>query len=423
MLLPLLTQAQRWKESPSPLREVYGWSELDIFFPDPSLREAAILSGNYIPANNLPLGIEVWGDRIFIALPKWKDGIPVTLASVPRNPNDAGGLRSPPLLPYPSWEWHLPDDCSGMTSVFRMAVDPCGRLWVLDSGTTDVITDLKQRCPQQLLIFDLKTDTLLRRYILPQDQVKEGSLFTNIVVDVRDGRCDEAFAYIADVWRFGLVVYNLRENRSWRITHNLFLPDPLRCTYNLLGLNWTWMDGIFGMSLTPVDRSGDRILFFHPMSSFREFAVSTEVIRTQNASEANPEAFVLLKEPRGYRNMQSATAGVDRNGVMFYSLVAQNAIGCWNTRHQYGYRTQLQGIVAMDNTTLIFPNDLKIDQDGRQNVWVISNRLPFFLYRSLDPNDINFRIFSAPTKELVRGTVCDPELLFVPSGSPLQCEL
>lgn len=115
-----------------------------------------------------------------------------------------------------------------MTSVFRMQIDECGRLWVMDSGRVDVATEKSyQLCPPAIFIFDLKTDKLIRKYDLRQDEVRDDSLFSNIVVDVRYGECLSAMAYMVDVWRFGIVVYDFFKDESFRFQHHLFFPDPL----------------------------------------------------------------------------------------------------------------------------------------------------------------------------------------------------
>lgn len=85
--------------------------------------------------------------------------------------------------------------------------------------------------PPSLSVADSNQLTL-RRVCL---QTKPESLFTNIVVDIRDGQCDDAFAYAADVFRYGLLVYSWREDRSYRLSHNLFFPDPIASRY----VTWT----------------------------------------------------------------------------------------------------------------------------------------------------------------------------------------
>lgn len=170
--------------------------------------------------------------------------------------------------------------------------------------------------------------------------------------------------------------------------------------------------------------------------------VSTSVLRNESAWTLNNGAgqsnsFVQIGD-RGNRG-QSSTSGIDRNNVQFYTLVQQNAIGCWNADQPY-FQNSID-IIAQDNTTLVFPNDLKIDQEIDQvrfnaadvylmkcpilnlsfhfffvfqGVWVLSNRLPIYLYSQLDFTDINFRIQRASTRDAIVGTACDTNILKQP---------
>lgn len=92
---------------------------------------------------------------------------------------------------------------------------------------------------------------------------------------------------------------------------------------------------------------------------------------------------------------------------MFYNLVLRDSVGCWDLRKPYvGKNLGLVG--AGNSSALIFPNDLKVDQEFPQGLWVLSNRLPDYLYKGLNYDDVNFRVLRADVKDAVRGTVCDP---------------
>lgn len=73
------------------------------------------------------------------------------------------------------------------------------------------------------------------------------------------------------------------------------MPDPLAGDYNIGGLNFQWgTEGIFGMSLSPILADGYRTLFFHPLSSYREFAVSTRILRDQQLSQNSYHEFQVF---------------------------------------------------------------------------------------------------------------------------------
>lgn len=69
------------------------------------------------------------------------------------------------------------------------------------------------------------------------------------------------------------------------------------------------------------------------------------------------------------------------------------------------YEPQYHGIVDRDDVGLVFPADVKVDEN--KDVWVLSDRMPVFLIANLDYTDVNFRIYSAPLQSLIGGTVCD----------------
>ncbi|KAL4712270.1 hypothetical protein ACJJTC_004032 [Scirpophaga incertulas] len=380
-------------------KTLYRWKQIDYEYPSPEERQAAISNGQFIQINVIPLGVERWKDRVFVSTPRWKKGVPATLSSLPTTVQS----ESAPLQPYPSWGWHNADNCTGFTSVFRMNVDHCGVMWVLDSGQVEAFETPRQLCPPTLFAIDLNTNTVLARYPIPAKFVLQNSLITNIIVDSRDAHCKDLHVYIADAWRFGLIVFRASDAAFWRFSHFSFYPEPLLSNYTLHGLNFQWSDGLFGMSLGKF-QNGDRPLYYHSMSSSFEFIVRTSVVRDPSRVSDSVSEFKLLGEPRGFDGQVSAAA-VDRNGVMFYNLISRDSIGCWNTCKPY--KKQNLGIVAQDDRTLVFPNDLRIDHEIPQTVWIITNRLPMYQFNLINPNEYNYRIMYFDPIRAISHSVCE----------------
>jgi len=67
------------------LQEVFHWRVVDFDFPDDASRSKSINSKEFIPENNLPLGLDVWNDKLFITVPRWKSGVFSTLNYVSLN--------------------------------------------------------------------------------------------------------------------------------------------------------------------------------------------------------------------------------------------------------------------------------------------------------------------------------------------------
>uniref|UniRef100_A0A182RYV0 Protein yellow n=1 Tax=Anopheles funestus TaxID=62324 RepID=A0A182RYV0_ANOFN len=386
------------------LQERYSWQQLDFVFPNQRLKQQALARGDYVPTNGLPVGIERWENKLFVSVPRWKDGIPSTLNYIDMNQTPSG---SPALIPYPDWSSNVAGDCAnGLSTVYRIKADKCGRLWALDTGTVGIGNTTQQLCPYALNIWDLKTNRRLRRYELRADDTNANTFIANIAIDM--GRsCDDTYAYMSDELGYGLIVYSFEQNKSWRFAHSFFFPDPLRGDFNVAGLNFQWgEEGIFGMSLTPLQADGYRTLYFSPLASHREFTVSTRILRDESKVEESFHDFQYLKE-RG-PNSHTTSRVMSDTGLQLFNLIDQNAVGCWHS--SLPYSPEYHGLVDRDDVELVFPADVKIDEE--EQVWVISDRMPVFLIADLDYSDVNFRIFSAPLSTLVAGTVCDVQSQF-----------
>lgn len=61
------------------LHIVYEWRQLDFEFPSSSARNQAIEAKTFIPENNIPMGLEIYEDRLFITVPRWKSGVAASL--------------------------------------------------------------------------------------------------------------------------------------------------------------------------------------------------------------------------------------------------------------------------------------------------------------------------------------------------------
>lgn len=393
------------------LNVAFQWRQLDFAFTSDQHRQDAIAKGEFVQENNLPLGLEVHDERVFITVPRWKSGVAASLTYIKLSDS----MDSPKLHPYPNWEAHkLPtsagSDPPEIVSPFRIRADQCGRLWVLDTGVADLLGDTKVYSSASLLVYDLHNDALLRRYQIPKEQVKDESFLANIAVE--DTNCDDSYAYLGDLGAAGLIVYSWKKQTSWRIVHNYFNMDPTAGEFNVSGISFQWTDALFGLGLSAPGQDGFSTLYFHPMCSTNEFSVNTKYLRDEESKDSkdNFHQYKLLGS-RG-PNAQSSVSFLDKNtGVLFYALLNLNAIACWKTTNP-SYTMQSQGRVFMSNVSMVFPNDIKVDAKG--NLWVLSDRLSTFMYSRLDVKDVNFRILTATVSDAIRGTACDAKLVIPP---------
>lgn len=147
-----------------------------------------------------------------------------------------------------------------------------------------------------------------------------------------------------------------------------------------------------------------RAVYFHALSSTKEFSVPNYVLQNQTRALSSDSYFdYLYLGERGPNGQSSAEFFDEKSNVMFYTQVNKDGIGCWNANKPYTPETQ--GLVDTDSDALVFPNDLKVDRDG--NLWVLSDRMPLFIYKNLNPNEYNYRILKGKVSDSILGTPCE----------------
>lgn len=379
------------------LRTILQWSQVEFEYENIEQREQEIKNGNFIPNNVGIIDADIYRSpknpaypSIFVTMPKFQNGVPVTLGKVTQKKYKG----NPIIRPYPSWEWHRNlSDCKKerMVSVFRIQVDECGRLWVLDSGKLgdDLI------CYPQILAFDLETDQLLFKYEIPLSQIEPRSTLVTPIVDVR-GSCRNTFVYAGDCQTYSIIVYDLKKGTSWRITDKRMFPDPDYGTYNILGDEFELMDGILGMSLTTPGLLGRR-LFFHAMSSDTETYVNTEDIRNRTRFIQNPQSSPeIFHTYAGRRKSQSAAEAIDKNGIMYFGSMSDVTLNCWDTSTPYG--PKYINVLDDNKNSMQFLSGIKIirSKNSDEDLLVVSSRFQKLATGRLNTNETNFRIMTAP---------------------------
>jgi len=61
------------------LQEAFSWKTVEFKFDKDSDRAEFIKNKSFILENNLPLGLDVWKDKLFVTVPRWKAGVPSSL--------------------------------------------------------------------------------------------------------------------------------------------------------------------------------------------------------------------------------------------------------------------------------------------------------------------------------------------------------
>lgn len=62
------------------LRVAFEWKEIDFKYENAEARWTAIENHEFRPDNVIPFGLEVYRSRMYVALPRWRNGVPSSLA-------------------------------------------------------------------------------------------------------------------------------------------------------------------------------------------------------------------------------------------------------------------------------------------------------------------------------------------------------
>jgi len=417
---PIIFEGQQPEStSDSPMKVIYSWRTVDFTFQNDGDRERMIQTRQFVPLNCLVLDVDVYetsqgrNRKLFVTLPRVRPGVPVTLATVSQRRRNGQYL----LAPYPDWpsQNRGPGNCgNGITSVFRTHVDPCGRLWVLDSGNNNAFAGNGSIvCPPQILIYDVKNnDRLIGRYTIPSNLVEATSLFVTIAVDTRRPDCSDAYAYIADSLAYRMLVFNLRTQQFWRLSSILFMPFPDQSRFTVNGVSFDLSGGVFGLAIGPTYRNTQkRRLYFHSIDSVKQAWTDTANLRNQSmwardtpaGVGANPRAFHLFS---GERSSQSAAATMNSEGIMFFGLIGSNEIACWNSQQPFVKRNLIS--LAKDNVNLQFNSGIKI---YHEKLYAATSRLQNYMTNRVNENEVNYRILEGDVVRMTRGTKCEFDVI------------
>lgn len=360
-------------------RVMFQWNYIDFAWPTTEARDEAIQRGQYIAANNAITGIKIWNNKMYLAVPRLRDGVPVTLAVTSSTP--VNGVTAPRLEAYPNWNMQKVGDCSAFQSVESMEIDPMGRMWVLDSGRTATLTlEAKDRCPPRLVILNLENGEVLRSYEFPQDVVRrESSYLNDIVVDHEDG----GLAYISDSSRDdpGLIVFSLQNTSSWKVRHESMKAESEAVGFMVGKTHVVSPMHINGLALSPARERQDRQVYYSPLSSFHLYSLPTAVLKN---GTKNVRRFV---RELGKKNSQTAGMMMSSAGVLYFGLLADDAVSIWDSRTSF---TTGQRVISRDHQLMQWPDSFAFDDKG--GLYCVTNAMQNYLANRLDTTIPNYRI-------------------------------
>ncbi|KAL6254948.1 hypothetical protein P5V15_014290 [Pogonomyrmex californicus] len=363
-----------------PFQVIFEWKSIDFQWPSNKERQNALTNGDYIQANNFIVTVKFWKEKMYLTIPRWKDGVPVTLGVTWAKP--VNGVTEPKLEAFPNWSMQKLGDCAAFQLVHSIEIDPKGRMWILDTGRSMSLREPKVDCSPRLVILDLEDNNkILRTYEFPDHVARHTSAYLNdIVLDHEDG----GMAYITDNGAIdpGIIVYSLKNNNSWKIRHKSMRAQAEAVGFmvaNTHVINPVHVDGI---ALSPASNR-DRQVYYSPLSSFSLYSIPVSILKN---NVTNVDQYV---KEHGQKSSQTDGMIMSSTGILYFGLLGDDAIAMWDTKNTQSFAVG-QRIISRDHVLTQWPDSFAFDEAG--NLWCVTNTLQNFLNNRVDINMPNYRL-------------------------------
>uniref|UniRef100_A0A348G6A5 Royal jelly protein n=1 Tax=Odontomachus monticola TaxID=613454 RepID=A0A348G6A5_ODOMO len=279
------------------------WTGGPFEWPCPTTKSMFKNSGRYISKNVLATRAVIYKDDAILALPRFKVGVPVTLARISLKDKNCQAN----LLPYPCWSFQEEGTCSALQNVVDLYLDPQDILWVLDSGIVNSLEEPLRKCPPKVVALDVKTGKMMKSVDL-SDLTSASSRLQYVVADYNpDGR---VFIYVSDAATRAVLVYDVTSSRGYRVV----LPQAVTT-------NCSRRDVLYLALIRRQD--GSTCLIFTYLGGSRLFSIRTDHLRS---GSAHGKIHDLGPKPK-----RMIILGTDNGSALFFRYEGEADVYRWDS--------------------------------------------------------------------------------------------
>ncbi|XP_073975243.1 major royal jelly protein 1-like isoform X2 [Rhodnius prolixus] len=322
-----------------------GWY---IGWQNKTQKEDLITKGMYRPKNILPTRFQMFNDSIFVALPRFRCGVPFSLGML----DFKDFCKAEPLMyPYPSWFANRYDSDDSVHNAVDLIVDLNGILWVLDTGVINTLTSPKIVDMPRVIGYCLKTAKVVHIVNL-SPFVTDKSRFQYIEVETYQR---QTFIYVSDAGSNLIIVWDTTRGQGFKV----LLPNNVRDGAH------SPKDAVLYVALLK-GRCNGSFLYFTYLHGKKLFHIDTQNLRSGKTTGGIEED--------GVKPGRIVLLGTDHGTTLFFRIRGKADIYMWNSTQEFRSENL---ILAQPIDNGRFPTH--VTSGYRSLIWTLESNFPDFM--------------------------------------------
>ncbi|XP_060521908.1 major royal jelly protein 2 [Cylas formicarius] len=281
------------------------WTGGPIEFPSPEIKSMYKSSGKYDPRHLIATRGQIFQNDLYVALPRYKPGVAVTLAKVCLKTTACEAV----LTPFPCLSSQEIGNCEALQNVVDLFVDPYGILWALDIGVVNTLEHPVRKAPPKVVAYNLNTGKRVKNVDLSGLVVKASRLqYVLVEYDVKG----KPTVYVIDGATRSILVVDVAANKSYRVVlPNAVVGNKRDVLYAVL-----------------VQKGcGNNFIILTYLSSNKIFSIRTDYLRA-GCVQGKIESV-------GVKDCKLVVLGTDGGSAVFFRPEGEQEVYRWDTNEPF----------------------------------------------------------------------------------------
>ncbi|KAG8040907.1 hypothetical protein G9C98_001895 [Cotesia typhae] len=326
----------------------------NLVWPSPDTEQTFSRNGRYDRRSIIGTKIQLFEDQVFIAFPRLKPGVPITLGVAKHGNKNI-------YEAFPCWAMQEEGNCDGLQSVVDISVDDNGILWALDTGIVNTLTQPVFRCKPKVFAFNIRNKELIKVIDLSK-LVIETSRLQNLIVDY--GEDGKVYLYIGDASGRGIIVYDVVGNSGFRMS----LPQAVNLANSKKDV----------LQMVLVRKATGPELYFTYLGSSRVFSIRLDHLRRGAGADIIDV---------GSKLNSMVFLGTNGGNVIFFRYKGQPDVYLWDTNTAFG---QENFVIVQKGDECHLPTNIAVGP--QDTLWTIESNLQDYIHDTIPSNGVSMII-------------------------------